>query len=143
MNVTVQNYLRACALQKPMEALIVLAASNTLTQLTAYLAANANQVLVGALPSAAQPILYSKLWIYPFKAMAASGQPTVNANNIWVGKTSKNTPDLIEPSITEPIKYEWPLGQCGDLRDIWISGTATDGVFIQCVCANALPAASS
>lgn len=122
MNVTVRNYRNGNDLRIPTEGLVALAATNT----------------PQALSAAGSPVRFSKLWLYPALALpgAAGGPPTANAQTIWCGKSAVNQPDALAPTQVvngvnvpgAPVCYACPLGECMDLRHVYIYGTIGDGV---------------
>ena len=112
MNVTIRNNLKSCDAQAPTEAMVNISAPNVSTPLA-----------IGA-----SIVRYQKLWIYPYKNIAA-GLPVLNVGTVYVGKGANNVDILVNNG--GPICYEFPLGQCGDLRSVTAQGgTAGDGVFI-------------
>lgn len=112
MNVTVRNYLKSCDKQVPTEGVVVVTGANTATPLA-----------VGSVA-----VKFQKLWLYPAKANT-SGLLTPNTGTVYAGKTPNNQPDALA-SNGGPIKYEYPLGQCGDLTQVNIqAANIGDGVF--------------
>jgi hypothetical protein len=139
MNVTLRNYRNTNDLKRVgnglTEGLFIIptGSTNASVQLLAC-----NTTAGGAaLVVSPNPVRYAKLWLYP--ASAAPGGPlTANAQTIFAGRSAANQPDSMQktdlPSATSdgsPMLYETPLGECYDLRDVYLYGTAGDGVFIQ------------
>ena len=79
----------------------------------------------------------SKIWIYPAKAVA-NNKLTANGAAIYVGKDASGIQQVCTDPLNpgdNPILYKIPLDEEGRqrrmlLRDVIITGTAGDGVFI-------------
>lgn len=66
-------------------------------------------------------------YFYGYKAAPAGGNPNQNLNTAWIGKTAANQPDQLAAGLIVP--YEAPRGQWFNLKNIYVVGTAGDGVF--------------
>lgn len=75
--------------------------------------------------------MFSKLWIYPAKAVDANGDLTANVGNVKIGKKGSGLlsfPDVMLPADL-PIAIELPAGQTAKIASILVKGAAGDGVY--------------
>jgi hypothetical protein len=88
-----------------------------------------------------QKIVFNKLWLYPAKGVAKSGDASglspglliLNGAGIFVGEHMDGadaTPDALNINDL-PLKIELPQGESKLLRDVLIQGAAGDGVFFK------------
>jgi len=117
MNVTIRNFSAYQDNPPYHEAFIILAATNTPQRLSA----------------ASTMVKFQHLWIYPGTAANAgrAGGLVANAGTIYAGKSAAVQPDPLANTDVTPLEYDYPLGQCGDLTAMYITGTQADGAFIQ------------
>ena len=105
------------------------------TESGVYLIQNANAM---ERISDSSKILFNKLWIYPSKGVAKTGDASglspglliPNGAKIYVGENTEGlafTPDPLD--VTDlPLEYELPQGKSKLLRDVLIQGAKGDGV---------------
>lgn len=62
------------------------------------------------------------------KSFAASGKPTANTGDVFLGVTRNRAPIKVEAG--KFVVIETPVGETYDLRDFWfVADNATDGLF--------------
>lgn len=88
----------------------------------------------------AKPVRFTMLRIFPATAKNSSASG-FNAHEVYVGKSLSFQPDVIFPQYKDattvitvgglPLEYKLTNGESMDFRNIYITGTAGDGVFYQ------------
>lgn len=87
-----------------------------------------------------KPLPFTTLRIFPATPHNSSAG-AFNAHEIYVGKSQSFQADVIFPTYKDattvitvgglPVEYKMTNGESMDFRNIWITGTAADGVFFQ------------
>jgi hypothetical protein len=73
------------------------------------------------------PVLFRSVAVFGVKSFAASGIPTANTGDVYLGNSKGQLPIKVESG--KFVTIEPPAGQLYDLRDFWFAAAnASDGL---------------